>query len=212
MSNEPENTNVSQEAIASSEQKIATPFHFPCSPTVHIGAGVALFLVGGLVTMLVDPYLPTLLSNTKKSEARGHTLGFAEARAKVEANNIGKAIKAQSNSLTISGTITKIGGGKVTIHDNNPVDPFADPALLDRTVIINASTTFRLVSEKAPAKKTKLGDKMISVPIVTQSSILLSDLRVGDSVGIFLSSKTINLPEPTALAIQVTAKKAVPAQ
>lgn len=205
MSNETENTNVSQEATASSEQKIATPFHFACSPTVHISAGVALFLVGGLVAMLVDPYLPTLLSNTKKSEARGHTLGFAEAKARVDNSTLGQSIKSQSNtstSRTLNGTVTNVGQGKITLNIRTN-DPFADAASSNRTVLVNASTTINLISQKKSTQKITVGGSQMALPSTQITKIPLGDVRTGDIVSTFLTQETLSQPEPTAAVLQV---------
>jgi|CXWL01.1.fsa_nt_gi hypothetical protein len=174
-----------------------------CSTVTAIFGSIALLLVGAVIGVFADPYLPASLSNTKKASQAG----FAEAKALVDNSNLGKSIKVQNTSRNLSGKVTKVGSGTFTVHVTNSLDPFADPALSDRTIILNASTTLSLITEKAPAKKTKAGETTTNMPTFERTPIQASDIRVGDSVGVFLSAETVSAKEPIALAVQVLPRK-----
>ena len=97
---------------------------------------IVVFIAGGTIGVVVDPYLPSAISNAKK----GYDVGFAAARKVVEESNFGAMFRTPDDVRTLSGIVTTISDNQLTIHFSQ-MDPFSDPKLDDRTVLINDSTT-----------------------------------------------------------------------
>lgn len=179
-------------------------------PPVYLGAGLGLFVLGAILASAFDSYLPSSLSNSKKSyslgETAGRSTGFAEAKAKVENSSLGKAVKAFTNPQSLAGKVLMANDESVTIkvHTN---DPFADPSLLERTITLNSSTTVNLISQKVPAIKIqpKRGEAVTSTsePLPEITKVRGSDILEGDSIRVFLIKETIAEKMPTAISVQI---------
>ena len=179
---------------------------FTHSRLILLGSAFAIImlLLGGGLGILVDPYMPTSMSNTKKGLASGHTAGFAEAKAKFENSIAGKGIKKVTNTRNLSGKVTSTSGNSISLslHTN---DPFVEPSALNKTVFVTASTTITLVSVKVQEKRVNTSEGVKTTPSVLEfSTITGGALQKGDNLTIFLSAETMNLETPTALAIQVS--------
>lgn len=134
------------------------------------------------------------MSNTQK----GYQSGFAAAKAIVDNSTFGKYLKVQSNSRALSGTVTKVTGTTITMRTVTE-DPFIDPSMRDRTVLLNGSTSLTLITTKNNPKPTS----KVTAPIFERETITATDIRIGDSIGIFLTAETIKATQPTALTVQV---------
>lgn len=174
-----------------------------------ISVVVAVFFVG-MVLGAVFGFLLTNSSSTAKNESQAgasYQAGFDAARKLVAESSIGASLKAQENSRNLSGTVTQVGTGTLTVHVAGAIDPFADPAFADRTVIVNGETTITLITAKATDKKTEVGDTRMTIPEFERTPLKAGEIRIGDSVGVFLSEETATLREPTAVAVQVLSRR-----
>lgn len=113
-----------------------TPNGSPVSLATYLMAGITLLLVGVIIGVFTDPYLSASLSNTKK----GYQSGFTAARTLVE-SRLGDILKVPNDIRTLSGTVISVGDGSLILHIQ-PISIFGDPAeILDRTVLVTASTS-----------------------------------------------------------------------
>ena len=144
---------------------------------------VAVFIVGGIVGVAVDPYLPSAVSNAKK----GYQTGFTAARKLVEESRFGSFFKMPDDMRTLSGTVTSIENDKVGIHLTS-TNPFDDQILNDRTVVITADTKIlKIVGKDSKVLQAELA-KFDSTPTATpplpytQSVGSIGDIKVGQTL------------------------------
>lgn len=166
---------------------------------------IAVFISGGVIALVADPYLPSALSNAKK----GYDAGFAAARKVVEDSTLGNFFKTPDDVRTLSGTVTAIEGDKITMHLAS-INPFDDQSLNDRTVLITADT--KIVKNVAKDPKT-LSEELAKyrftakggaapqsyVQIITS----MSDIKVGTSVLVKSSENVKMMQEFTASEVQI---------
>lgn len=131
--------------------------------------GAALLLAGVAIGILADPYLPSALSNAKK----GYQSGFATAKKLVEESRYGNYFRTPDDIRFVGGTVTAINGDRLTIHTAS-ANPFDDPALNERTVLVDANT-----------------------------KVDLSTIKVGSSVVVIASENVKAIKEFTASEIQL---------
>ncbi|MFA6502736.1 MAG: hypothetical protein WCT45_00575 [Candidatus Paceibacterota bacterium] len=96
---------------------------------------VVAFVAGGIVGAATDPYLPAALSNAKK----GYEEGFASAKRLVEESQYGNLFRGPEDVRYVAGTVTAVEGSRLTLRVQAP-NPFEDPALAERTVLITTNT------------------------------------------------------------------------
>lgn len=100
-------------------------------------------IIGAGAASLIDPFLPQSMSNTKK----GYANGFVAAKAIVEKSTIGAMYRTPDDVRMLSGTVTEVGSAEFTLHTPSN-DPFADPALNDRAVHIDAATVVYNIEQR----------------------------------------------------------------
>jgi hypothetical protein len=177
----------------------------------YVTASVILLLIGTIIGIFIDPYLPASLSNSKK----GYQVGFSAAETLVQNSSLGSFFRTPSTVNALQGTVTSIHGNSLTLHIS-PVNPFDDPAFADRTIRITASTTiFSVVAvdpkvyqaeiaafdkAKVTAPSTKVPSTTITVPMS------LSDVVVGDSVGVIATGDVKTVQEFPVQEIQIFPK------
>jgi hypothetical protein len=166
----------------------------PVSPAAYLASILIAIIVGIGIGIVSDKYLPSSISNTKK----GYNLGYSTAKTMVDKSTFGKYLTAQRNNRTLSGTITGVSGNTITMRTVTE-DPFMDPALINRTILLTSSTSLTFISA---GKMTKTSSGA-SVPTFEKQTIKPADIRVGDSVGVFLAAETTSAPQPTALTLQI---------
>ncbi len=179
--------------------------------------GIIILLIGAIVGMFADPYLPASLSNTKK----GYQSGFDAARMLVENSDFGHFLSTPSDVRILSGTVTAVNGDLIALHLQS-VNPFDGPALADRTVIVDASTTVtRLVpidpkvfqaemnsfvtAAQGAATNTKTPPASFTTAATDAASI-----KVGDSINVSASENIKTLKEFPASSITILLKAATP--
>src|ERR1035437_4624515 len=156
------------------------------SPATYLITGVALLLAGAIIGAFTDPYLPSSLSNTEK----GYQAGFTAARTLVEKSSLGVFFAAAPSDMrTVSGTVTRVASGSVTLHNQAASNPFDEtPALSDRTVLIGANTKIiKLVPKDAKTIQAETAallkaHKAPQVAPYTQTVVTASSIKIGDSL------------------------------
>lgn len=155
-------------------------------------AGAGLFIVGMVAGVFADPYLPAALSNTQK----GYTAGFTAARARVENSSIGGMFKSPTEVHMVVGTVTAVNGNAISIHVNSS-NPFDDPALLNRTVLIGTSTKVTKISTTIDTKNKK-------IPMsVTYATSTPAAILVGSYIAAIATENVASQKEFTASEIQI---------
>lgn len=190
---------------------------------LNISKFVIVLLIGVLSGVLVDPYLPSFLSNTKKGYESGnvagyqvgHKEGFAAARKAMEGSGLANTFKVPDDIRILPGTVTAIDGARVTFHLSfwNSLD---DQSLADRVIITDASTTVIALTNKDPkvylaemsafAKKKQVATTALppSEFIVASSSV--SKIKIGDSINVLATQNIKMLKEFSAQGIQIVPK------
>lgn len=175
---------------------------------------VLLFMVtfGFSLEMVFDKYLPTSLSNTKKS----YNEGFNSARNIAENSIVGSLFKKQENKNSLVGTIVSVSGNKITMHVVND-NPFENIGLQERVIMVTKDTRiirFKLSEETATSSIDKIITSSSSTLAMVQAGqinhnekqtsevIPVTDLVNGTKVSILLSN-TISSSEISAKEIYV---------
>ena len=197
---------MNKEVSCNPERSAWKEHKFSTVPPLYLGVGVLLFILGAILASAFDSYLPPSMSNTKKAFegglVSGRTAGFAEAKAKFESSSAGKGTMPVVNTRNLSGKVTKVAGDSITVRLYTN-DPFADPSLLNRTILLTASTTVNLISEKVEENKNaKRGDVILS-PITEVKKVTGAEIKLDDNLGIYLSKESVNSETPTAVSIQI---------
>ena len=177
--------------------------------------GIVILLVGMVLGAVIDPYLPTSISNAKK----GYQAGFDAAREVIKNSSLA-GVLTPSNLRTLSGRVTSVGANQITIH-YTPSDPFADPALADRTILVNSSTNIVKLTQIDPkvfqtemaaflkavetSSSTPTQSTLPSTPPSSSTAVTISltDIKVGDAVTVMASENIGTAKEFTASEIQV---------
>lgn len=179
--------------------------------TISLSVVIA-FLIGAVVAMLADPYLPSPLSNTQK----GYQNGFNAAKTLVASSSVGGFFQTPADVRTLSGTVTAISGNRITFHVQSS-NPFDDPSLANRTAIVDASTTVIRLAQKDPvvyqaemdaftkAQKTATTTGILPTPTVVASA-QASDIKIGDMINVLTLVNVKTLGEFTVRAIQILPK------
>ncbi len=164
--------------------------------------GTALLLVGIAIGVFADPYLPASLSNTQK----GYQAGFESAKTLVASSSIGAMFNTPADVRSLSGTVTAINGGTLTLHVGME-DPFGDPALADRIVTVDASTTIVRLSIRPGSPALATGkDAIPAPPLFTQTAVSLSNIGIGDPLTVTATENIATAKDFTATGIQIQAR------
>lgn len=185
------------------------------SLATYLVASVGLFLIGATIGFFFYPYL-SVSSSTADSAQKEYQAGFAAARALVENSSLGAMIKTPADIRTLSGTVTANNGNSLTLHVQS-VNPFDDPALADRSILITASTTVMQRIQKDPTVfKTEVANFLKNPQGATTTRVLpenyifisakASDIKVGDTVSVIALSNIKLVREFDASAIQILPK------
>ena len=184
------------------------------NPSTYLIAGVALLLAGAIIGVFTAPYLPFSGSATTSYQA-----GFDAAKKLVQNSSVGNFFATPDEVRSLSGTVTSISGDSLALHIRS-VNPFDDPALADRTVLLNASTTVVKLTAKDPAvfqselssftkavqTKTVGANAIPSPSPFTSVTVSASSISVGDTINVISSSNVKTLKEFTARGIQIQPK------
>lgn len=185
------------------------------SLVTYLVASAGLLLIGATIGIFSYPYL-SLSSSTANSAQKEYQAGFAAARALVENSSLGAMIKTPVDIRTLSGTVTANNGNSLTLHVQS-VNPFDDPALADRSILITASTTVMRRIQKDPvvyraevANFLKNPQGATTTRVLpeeyTSTPVKVSDIKVGDTVSVSASFGIKLVKEFNAGAIQILPK------
>ncbi|MDO8575717.1 MAG: hypothetical protein Q7R90_00180 [bacterium] len=185
----------------------------------YVAIGIGTFLIGAGIMLFADPYLPTQVSNS----AKGYQAGFNAAKMLVEKSSIGALLGATSTVRVLSGTVTAVNGEQLVLRVDSK-NPFDDPALAFRTVLIGPSTTVvKLVLKDAKTYQAEMasytkaqipGKTVLSPPTIpspfVQTPASATDIIVGDTVTVGASENVKTLEQFTATSIQIAPKTSAP--
>ena len=162
----------------------------------HSGArffitSIALLLIGILIGVFADPYLPASFSNSGK----GYQAGFAAAKQRVEESSIGNLLRASEDLRSLSGTVTSVAGNRLSLHLSF-ANPFDDQVLDDRTVLVGTGTKVVKLSI-VPTKET------LPIRQTTETVVDASAIKVGDVLSVMTAENVKILKEFTASEIKI---------
>lgn len=154
-------------------------------------AGIVLILMGILIGVFADPYLPASFSNSGK----GYQAGFNAAKQRVEESSVGTLLRASEDLRSLSGTVTSVAGNRVSLHLSF-ISPFDDQTLDDRTVLVGASTKVVKLSV-VPTKEA------LPIRQTTETVVEVSAIKEGDTLSITTAENVKLLKEFTASEIKI---------
>lgn len=184
---------------------------------VHLSLVVIIvFLIGMTLSFFLDPFLPKIMSHTKKAyEAgveNGRQAGFEESKKLVEKSSFMELIKEQSSDMyTISGTIISIQGNSFVLRDGRVRDPLETDVIQERTIVVPSESQIftMLTSEKKSDKELQsMLLKMATSSSNTASPYIktksdFSSLVVGMNVTVTAKENIKKLEKFEALEVQV---------
>ncbi|MHB8913836.1 MAG: hypothetical protein ACYC4I_02390 [Minisyncoccota bacterium] len=170
-----------------------------------ITGGVA-FLAGALIGVFSAYSIPFNSANTYQA-------GFNTAKTLAE-----KSIGVSNTDVhTLSGTVSAVSATGFMLHVQS-MDPFADPALANRSVTVGSATTvIKLVQKDAKTLQSEMdafnkatqagGDvsKIIPPAPVTGVPAKASDIAAGDFVTVIATENISSLAEFSASQVQFQA-------
>lgn len=167
----------------------------------YLATHAALLLIGVVVGIFADPYLPAAISNSQK----GYQTGFAAARTLVENSSIGNFFKTPEDQRSFSGTVTSLEGDRIGLH-LSVTNPFGDQSLNDRVVLVTANT--KVVRITQPTQSTKDKTAVSRLPI--EESVSPSDIKIGDALSVVAEEDIKTLKEFVAYKILILPKTVAP--
>ena len=186
------------------------PLVCPSHATQYFGILVIGILIGAGLTFVYVKQggAPSGAENTYQE-------GFNAAKKLVEESSFGMMLRTPDDTRTLSGTVTSVQGNRITIHTQT-MNPFEDPALLDRTIIVTKDTKISKLTTKDPKvmqseteafMKMMQGDNtglptMPPEPFVRAPSDIAS-IIVGTILNVTATENIKTLKEFTASEIQV---------
>jgi len=186
-----------------------TPLVCPSHTTQYIGAVIVGIIVGTGASFVYLKQAPADSSNTYQA-------GFDAAKNRVLESSMGLMFRAPDDIRTLSGAVTAVDGNQIIIHTES-TNPFVDPTLADRTILITSNTKITRISQSNTAtfqaemeafmKQMQSGKGTGGTPpqppepvrtTVSASSILVGDTLIVTAVENIKTSK-----EFTASEIQI---------
>jgi hypothetical protein len=194
-------------------QNLSTLTSAQMMPRIMLGVGA--FLLGAIMTHVLDPYLFASLSNDKAGYARGLTAGKSEGVAQTKAtfdkSTLGQSVQAGSvaNAKTVIGKVESVSDNILSIAVAN-TDPFITTTKVVRVKIL-PSTVIASITEKAPVSNKK-GTATASFvqgavnyqDLITVKYITLADIHVGEQVTAFTNKTVAATGDNEAQAVQIS--------
>lgn len=163
------------------------------------------------------------LKQTPAGTENTYQAGFDAARKLVEESSVGPMLQASADMRAVSGTVTLVNGNRITIHTQS-MDPFIDPALLDRTIIVSDDTNIISLSPKDQKvmqaemeefmKRVQSGESMTQTVVAPEpfirTNVSISDITVGDMISVTATENIKTAKEFTANEIQITPNMVMP--
>ena len=183
----------------------------------HTAEFIGLFIVGVVIGLGLSFLFPKQAPAPVGTE-NTYQAGFDAAKKLVEESTLGNMMRTPDDIRTFSGTVTKVEGNNVTVHGQISMDPFADPALLDRTIIITNDTKIFKLSQKdmktfqaeidAFAKKTQKATSGNIPPILPPEAFIrtpsdIAGITAGSQINITAVENIKTMKEFSASEIQI---------
>lgn len=173
---------------------------------------VLVFIIGVFIGLGVA----FIFFSPSKVEGDTYQAGFDAAKKLVQNSPLGGMIISQNDIRSFSGTVTAINGNRISVRGQASSDPFADPSLNNRTVLITKDTkifTFTLKDAKTMEAEMsafmKGSDKKGSVvpPIPPSMSTLtqsdISSIKVESNISVTTTENIKTLKEFSATEVRV---------
>jgi predicted permease len=184
------------------------------------------FVVGITLGLLTYPYLQLSSNNSKNNyqvgfntgQQMGHQAGFNEAKSLVEQSTFGNLFRGPDDVRTLSGNVIAINNSNITLRtvSNNP---FTNPSLINRTIIISTSTKIIEFKQKDPTiyqsevdafqKTTQLSSSVPPNPFI-QTATNLASIKVGSALIVIAGENIKSIKEFVASEIHIQSQ-ALPA-
>lgn len=169
---------------------------------------VVALVVGSVIGVATDPYLPSGVSNTKK----GYAAGFSAARKIAEESSYGKMFVTADDVRSLSGLVTEMNGDALTLKLSSAMSPFDDASLAVRTVRITPDTKLVKLVAKDPkafqAELSKFNTSASSAGATApqpylQTVISAAGIKTGDLLTVMAGENVKTLKEFAASEIRV---------
>lgn len=150
------------------------------------------------------------------SSKNAYQAGFEDAKKRVTESSFGAMFQANSDIRSLSGEVLAVDGTKIMIRSFSS-DPFADPSLNERVVVISESTGVFKQTQKDPKaiqeemaafmKSTAggaLGEQVVNPPMPFVRTPVKTDvISVGSRITVTASENIKSLKEFTAKEIDI---------
>ncbi|MHB0865946.1 MAG: hypothetical protein ACYC1Y_03550 [Minisyncoccota bacterium] len=191
------------------------------SPIVRpIGTLAIGLIVGAIIGVFVAPYLSL---GPRANTDNTYQAGFDAAKKLVENSSIGGALQSPDDIRTLSGIVAVVNGNQFTLHVRS-TNPFDDPSLSDRTVLIGATTTvIRLVPKDPKVFQAEMSafvkttqspgsttQKITPPDPFTRIPATVAEIAVGGSVTVFAAENVKTLKEFSASQVQIEGMATLP--
>ena len=173
---------------------------------------VIVFIVGVFIGLGVA----FAFFSPSKEDGNTYQAGFDAAKKLVKESPLGAMFISQNDIRSLTGTVTAVNGNKISVRGQASSDPFADPALNSRVVVITKDTkifTFTpkdaktLQAEMALFMKGSSGNGTVTPPIPPSMSTLtasdVSSIKVGNTVSVTAGENIKTMKEFSATEVQV---------
>lgn len=181
----------------------------PSHTTQYIGTVLIGIIVGIGLSFVYFKQAPASIGGGTYQE------GFDTAKNRVLESAMGAIFRTPDDIRTLSGAVTALNGSKITIHIESQ-NPFDDPALADRTIVITVGTKITKISQGDPKvfqaemdtfmKKIQSGKVAGSPPVPpepTRTTVGASSIKVGDTITATALENIRTLKEFTASELQI---------
>ncbi len=181
------------------------------TPQNHLAQYVGMLVIGLIIGAGASF---AFLKSSPTTGNDSYQAGFDAAKQLVLDSSLGGMFKTPDDIRSLSGTVTAISGNQLTLHTQS-TNPFDDPALADRTVLINASTTVVKLAQKDPKtfqtemnafmKATQSGTSQPATPPepFTRVPATVADIAVGNVVTVSAADNVKTAKSFTASQIQI---------
>lgn len=176
---------------------------------------VGIFIVGlflGIVASFV--YLKPVA--TAPSGENTYQAGFNAAKKLVQDSDVGAVFRTPDDIRTIAGVVTAIDGNRIVIHTQSR-NPFDDPALLERLIVVTKDTKITKTSPgdtkafqaemEAFIKKTQAGQgaglTSPRPPVPIKTIVDVSSIVEGDTLTVTAGENVKIMKEFSASEIQI---------
>ena len=186
------------------------PLVCPSHTTQYIGAVIVGILVGAGASFVYFKQAP--VSDTNNS----YQAGYDAAKKRVLDSSIGAMLHTPDDIRTLPGVVTAVSGNRITIN-TKPMNPFDDPALDERIVVVTTDTKIFKLSQKDPkvfqaemdafTKKMQGGkvspQGLIPPDMFIKAQVSVTDITVGNTVSVTAKQNIKSVKEFSASEVQI---------